>query len=66
MNSIMADSAGIKLSTNSSLFRLLRIKQENAGITVKGLNKAIQETKAVMSQEEVAYVEKLVVELEDD
>ncbi|MCL2035817.1 MAG: hypothetical protein FWG83_00315 [Oscillospiraceae bacterium] len=59
----MATNAEIRDKNNSMLFKLLKIEKENIGIKVKGLSESILEAKAVMSQEEVAYVEKLVAEL---
>lgn len=47
------------------LFDLLKIKQDNKDITVKGLEPAISKAKAVMTQEDVVWVEKLVADLKE-
>jgi len=58
----MPNLAEIKITQNSYLFELLDIKKQNSGQEVKGLDRAILALKATMSQEEIAYVEKLVNE----
>ena len=50
----------------TTLFDLLKLKRDNegAGIKIKGLTDLIVRTKAVMEAEDVAYVEKMIEELE--
>jgi len=58
----MATSNEIRVYQKDMLFKLLVLKKE-AGET-KELNKLIIQTKAVMEAEDVAYVEKMVEELQ--
>ena len=44
------------------LYDLLIIKAANAGIKVKELDRAITRAKAPMTEEQIAWVEKLVAE----
>jgi ABC-type arginine transport system permease subunit len=48
---------------NTTLFKWLKLKKDNSGVKIIGLDEAIAEAKSAMSAEEVAYVEKLVAEL---
>ena len=56
----MATNAELRVVQNTGLFKLLKIKKDNAGIKIIGLDEAIAEAKSSMSAEEVAYVEKQV------
>ena len=60
----MATNAELKVVQNIGLFKLKKIKKDNPGINIKGLDEAIAETESSMSAEEVAYVEKKVAELQ--
>jgi len=42
------------------LFMLLKLKKDNEGIEIKGLEEMIIATEAEMQEEDVAYVEKKV------
>jgi len=56
----------IRVLQKSELFDLLKLKRDNdnTGNNLKGLNDLITKKKAVMEAEDVAYVEKMVAELE--
>ena len=45
------------------LYDLLEIRNLNQNLDVKGLDRAIRRAKAPMSEEQIAWVEKLVNEL---
>jgi len=47
------------------LFDLLILEKANTGITIKGLALQISKAKAVMEQEDIAFVEKLVAQEND-
>ena len=55
----MATPLEIRVYQKQHLGTLLKIKSENPGITVKGLQEAIQAAVNVMEQEDVAYTEKI-------
>ena len=61
----MGTSLELRTSQKDKLFDLLVIKMENekAGIEVKGLKSVITKAKALMEQEDIAFVEKMVKEL---
>lgn len=42
------------------LFKLLRLEKRNPDVAIVGLKDEILEIKAVMSQEDIAHVEKIV------
>jgi len=58
----MPSNTELRAQQNNQLFQLLRLKIENEGITVKGLDILISQAKSVMIQEDVAWVEKMVAE----
>jgi len=58
----MATNNEIRVYQKDTLFKLLVLKKEEG--ETKGLNKLIIQTKAVMEAEDVAYVEKMVAELQ--
>jgi len=62
----MASNIEIRVMQKSELFDLLKLKRDNqnTGNDLKGLNDLITKKKAIMEAEDVAYVEKMVAELE--
>lgn len=58
----MSTSDEIRKEQNDRLFDLLKLKQLNQDIEVKGLNDLIKKLKASMTQEDVAWVEKVLSE----
>jgi DNA-binding protein len=56
----MAISIEIKERQKHHLNSLLTVKRENEGVVVKALQKEINDAVAVMEQEDVAWVEKIV------
>jgi len=63
----MATNAELKIMQKNTLFDLLKLKRDNEkkGHKVAGLNDLIVKTRASMEQEDVAWVEKTIEELED-
>jgi hypothetical protein len=61
----MGTSLELRTSQKDKLFDLLVIAMENekAGIEVIGLKSVITKSKALMEQEDIAFVEKMVKEL---
>ena len=47
------------------LFDLLSLQRDNQGTKIVGLNKQIARAKASMKKENIAWVEKMINELED-
>jgi hypothetical protein len=60
----MATNAELRVVQNMGLFKLKKIKKDNPGVKVIGLDEAIAEAKSCMPAEDVAYVEKMVDELD--
>jgi hypothetical protein len=58
----MANAIEIRERHKSHLYSLLKIKKANRGIAVKELDEELNAAVAVMEQEDVAYVEKLIGE----
>ena len=56
----MANMAEIRERHKFHLYSLLKIKKANEGIEVKELGEALRMAVAMMEQEDVAYIEKLV------
>ncbi|MDR2559909.1 MAG: hypothetical protein LBC86_10290 [Oscillospiraceae bacterium] len=58
----------LRKATKDELYDLLKLKIDNekANITVIGLNQLINKKQAGMEAEDVAYVEKIISELEQD
>ena len=50
----------IRKEEKRDLSNLLQIKKENPGYEVKGLQRKITEQIAVMEQEDIAHVEKII------
>jgi len=61
----MANAIEIRTTQKTTLFKFLKLEKENkkAGIEVKGLKDLIIEAKTAMEAEDVAYVEKMIAEL---
>ena len=61
----MATNADAELRKEQmdKLYDLLKLQADNHNITVKGLKELINKTKASMSKEDVAWVEKTIAEL---
>jgi hypothetical protein len=59
----MGTNLELQTIRRDKLFMLMEIKAENKGVEIIGLDKRIRETKAGMTQEDVAWVEKLIEEL---
>jgi len=59
----MATNLEVMVEQRKRLFMLLRIKAENQGLEIKELDNQITATKAEMQQEDVAWVEKSILEL---
>ena len=64
----VAANAELKLAQNTSLYGLMRLrnKNEKAGIKVLGLSDLIQQTRAGMSKEDIAWVEQQVAQAVDE
>ena len=60
----MATNLEIEKEQMEKLFDLLMIKKENSGIKVNKLGESINRTKAGMKKENIAWVEKMVEEME--
>ena len=56
----MASSIEVRERHKKHLYSLLKIKKANTGITVSELQDEINDAIAVMEQEDVAWVEKIV------
>jgi hypothetical protein len=56
----MASAIEVRERHKSALRALLNIKKQNPGVEVKGLQEEIKTAIAVMEQEDVAWVEKIV------
>jgi hypothetical protein len=56
----MATSIEVQVEQKRRLYQLLKLKKDNEGYEVKGLNELINATKAEMQQEDVAWVEKMI------
>jgi len=56
----MASSIEVRERHKHHLCVLLNLKKDNAGYAVIGLEKEIRDAVAVMEQEDVAWVEKIV------
>ena len=56
----MASTIEVRERHRHHLNSLLKIKKINAGITVAGLQEEINDAIAVMEQEDVAWIEKIV------
>ena len=59
----MVTTMEITATQKNKLFMLLTLKVENPTLNIVGLDKYIDATIAGMSQEDVAWVEKLIKEL---
>jgi len=62
----MAIELEIREKQKDKLFDFLVLLKLNEGSKIRGLNRMISKAKALMSKEDIADVEKLVAELEDD
>ncbi|MCL2637951.1 MAG: hypothetical protein FWD48_06210 [Oscillospiraceae bacterium] len=62
----MASNVEIRVIQKTELYDLLALKKQNDknGIKVGGLNELINKKKATMEAEDVAYVEKMIAELD--
>jgi hypothetical protein len=58
----MATNLEMQLYQRTTLFDLKRIKKANPGIVIKELDAIINRVESAMSEEEITYVEKKVVE----
>ena|GEM_PF-2892151 len=56
----MATNAEIQNEQRLRLYLLLKIELDNKDFTVKGLEEKISMTKAVMRQEDIDHVEKMI------
>ena len=63
---MMANELEIREKQKDKLFDFLVLLKLNEGSKIRGLNRMISKAKALMSKEDIADVEKLVAELEDD
>ena len=63
----MSDDYYIKVLQKTFLFKLLSLRAENEklGIKVAGLHELIVSTEVAMEQEDVAWVEKKIAELQN-
>ena len=59
----MATNHEVQVSQKQRLFMLMKLKVRNEGMNIAGLDDMIIETKAAMTQEDVAWVEKMIKEL---
>jgi isocitrate lyase len=55
----MASSIEVTERQKKHLCDLLRLKKDNSGIVINGLQRMIEDAVAAMSQEDVAWVEKI-------
>ena len=55
----MSTELEIRERQKNHLQELLELKKENEGMVVKGLDKALKRAVAGMSQEDIAWIEKL-------
>ena len=62
----VANELEIREKQKDKLFDFLVLLKLNEGNKIKGLNRMISKAKALMSKEDIADVEKLVAELEDE
>jgi len=62
----MANELEIREKQKDKLFDFLVLLKLNEGSKIRGLNRMISKAKALMCKEDIADVEKLVAELEDD
>ena len=63
---MMANELEIREKQKDKLFDFLVLLKLNEGYKIKGLNRMISKAKALMSKEDIADVEKLVAELDDE
>ena len=56
----MATALEMQIEQKRRLIMLMRIKEENQGFENKALDRIIEDTKAEMTQEDVAWVEKTI------
>jgi len=58
----MATNLEVQVEQRRRLYQLLKLKKDNPGMEIKGLDEFIKQTRAEMQQEDVAWVEKMVAE----
>ena len=58
----MATNLEVQVEQRRRLYQLLKLKKDNQGIMIDGLDEFIKQTRAEMQQEDVAWVEKMVAE----
>ena len=56
----MAANKELQIIQREKLYDLLTLKVENHGTNIKGLEKMIKRVVATMSEEDVAWVEKMI------
>ena len=56
----MASNTEIRADQKDRLFDLLKMKKDNPGIVIVGLEENILKAMAVMEKEDVAWVEKMI------
>ena len=59
----MATNMEMQVEYRTRLYFLLKLKRDNVGTVVKGLDELINMTEAAMQEEDVAYVEKKISQL---
>ncbi|MCL2363426.1 MAG: hypothetical protein FWC71_02045 [Defluviitaleaceae bacterium] len=59
----MDEDYGLRSLYKGKLYDLLLLKKLNDGIEIKGLGELIIRTELMMSEEDVAYVEKIIAKL---
>jgi hypothetical protein len=59
----MASQLEIQVEQKKRLFMLMKIKSRNEGLNINELDDLILATKVEMIQEDVAWVEKMILEL---
>jgi len=58
----MATNAELKMVQKDKLYDLLKLKSDNAGSHINGLDDLINKTEAIMEEEDVAWVEKKIAQ----
>ena len=59
----MATNLEIRVGQRDKLYVLLKLKADNSGVKINGLEEAINASEAVMDQEDVAWVEKKISQI---
>ncbi|MCL2225971.1 MAG: hypothetical protein FWB96_13470 [Defluviitaleaceae bacterium] len=59
----MATKTEMQVEQKRLLYKLLKLKKDNAKVNVIGLNELINQAEAEMDEEDVAWVEKKIAQL---